>query len=215
MPKSGVARAVLIAVGSSSEIELGGEMQIIKWAVVALALSFGAQPVIGAPKPYQLVASKSKITFEYSLDGTVSRGAFTQFSGNFLVDVADFSRTKADVSIETKAIKAAVPFVKSALKDKSMLSVLKFPRAKFETLKIVAKGETAVISGLLTLRGQSKPLLLKGQLFRPAGSAADDFSNLIIKMSGRFNRHDFGVSGYPKLVGSKIGLNITAYLTAQ
>lgn len=50
--------------------------------------------------------------------------------------------------------------------------------------------------------------MLDAQLFRQAGHEAGDLDHLSVLLTGQLDRHVFGASGYPELVGPQIDLRI-------
>lgn len=85
----------------------------------------------------------------------------------------------------------------------------------FESTSVKGAGEAAEVTGNLTIRGVTKEVTLKAQLFRPQGSAPDDLDHLTVKLTGRVNRSDFGATGWADMVGDEVRIQITAHIDAQ
>lgn len=84
----------------------------------------------------------------------------------------------------------------------------------FESTSVKRAGEAADITGNLTIRGVTKLVTLRAQIFRPQGSNAADLDHLTVKLSGKVNRSDFGASGWSDMVGDQVRILITARIDA-
>jgi polyisoprenoid-binding protein YceI len=85
----------------------------------------------------------------------------------------------------------------------------------FESLSVTGAGETAEVTGNLTIRGVTRPVTLVAQIFRPQGSATYDRSRLTVRLTGRVNRSDFGATGWSDMVGDEVRIVITARIDAM
>jgi len=119
------------------------------------------------------------------------------------------------VTIDVPSARTNVPFVTDILKSPDVLHAKAHPKATFRSTRITGSGNNAKIDGMLTLKGITKPATLNAKLFRPKGTAANDKSNLIFKITGQIDRRAFNADAYAKEVGPKIDLNITAYVKAR
>ena len=55
-------------------------------------------------------------------------------------------------------------------------------------------------------------LTLKAGLYRQQGTARTDRDNLVVLLTGEVSRSAFGASGYPNMVGDRIGLRVVAVI---
>jgi len=65
------------------------------------------------------------------------------------------------------------------------------------------------------VRGVTQPQTFTAQLFRPAGQAAGDRSELTIRLKGTLSRAAFGADGYSNFVGDTVDLDIQARIARQ
>lgn len=179
----------------------------------ATAICMAAATATGAaPQAYNINSGQSEIAFEYDLSGSPARGKFKRYDGNFVLDLSNPPQSDVRVNIAANSLSVPLPFVKTALNEPDMLWFSKHTQASFRTTDVRAKDGKATIKGLLTLKGISRPITLSANLSRPAGRAKNDFSDLTVLLTGSFKRADFGITGYPKLVGPNIKLSIRAVL---
>ena len=62
----------------------------------------------------------------------------------------------------------------------------------------------------MTLRGVTRPVVLRGRILRQSGAAEDDFSRLTVALRGQVSRSAFGADGWAGMVGDVITLDILA-----
>lgn len=85
----------------------------------------------------------------------------------------------------------------------------------FASTKVARAGDAAEVTGRLTIRGVTKTATFRARIFRPPGSAADDFSRLTVRLTGRVSRSDFGATGWADMVGDEVRIIITARIDAR
>lgn len=85
----------------------------------------------------------------------------------------------------------------------------------FESTSVKRAGAAADVTGNLTIRGVTKAVTLRAQIFRPQGSAKGDLDHLTVKLTGHVNRSDFGATGWSDMVGDEVRIIITARIDAQ
>jgi polyisoprenoid-binding protein YceI len=119
------------------------------------------------------------------------------------------------VTLDVTGATASFPFAAQALKGPKVLAARDHPRITFESTSVSLAGDGADVAGTITIRGVSKPVTLRAQLFRPQGSAANNFSRLTVKLSGSVNRSDFGATGWSDMVGDEVRILITARIDAK
>jgi len=68
------------------------------------------------------------------------------------------------------------------------------------------------VTGELTLRGVTRPVILRAAVYRQPETAPTDRDRLIVLLTGQVNRTEFGASGYPGVIGDTITLRILAYI---
>ncbi|MEL6450725.1 MAG: YceI family protein [Pseudomonadota bacterium] len=187
--------------------------------LLALGLAALATPSLAAPRPYRLGGAGATITYTFTLNGNPVTGTVPVDSANLRIDPSDLVASTADVTADVRRARTGFVFATEALKSASVLDARAFPLARFQStaVRLGAGGrisDGATVDGLLTLRGQTRPVRFAADIFRPRGSAPDDFSALTVALKGAVNRNDFGASGYADLVEDRVGIDINAEIVA-
>ncbi len=171
---------------------------------------------------WNLDLSHSEVTFavKHMMISTV-RGKFNSFSGTIDFNEADPARSSIDVSIDVASIDTRDEKRDGHLKSGDFFDVEKFPTATFKSTKVEKTSDsTAKVTGDLTLRGVSRPVVLDvtyaGQAKSPWGTTSAGFS-----ASTKISRKDWGLTWNVALetggvlVGEDISIAIEAELVKQ
>lgn len=175
-----------------------------------LALAATATPARAGPDPFRLDPERSSASFTYILNGFRQTGTMPFASARLEVDLDDISASSVDVSFAAANTETAFDYATSALRGESMLHTDAFPEVRFRATAITGTLDRARMTGELTIRGITRQVTLNGGLFRQRGTDGDNRDDLTILVTGRLNRHDFGVSGYRAFVGARLGLRVIA-----
>ncbi len=171
---------------------------------------------------WNLDLSHSEVNFavKHMMISTV-RGKFNSFSGTIDFNEADPARSSIDVSIDVASIDTRDEKRDGHLKSGDFFDVEKFPTASFKSTKVEKTSDsTAKVTGDLTLRGVSRPVVLDvtyaGQAKSPWGTTSAGFS-----ASTKISRKDWGLTWNVALetggvlVGEDISIAIEAELVKQ
>ncbi len=183
---------------------------------IATLLAFGlaSAPQAGTVA-YRIDAANSTVAFETDFGPDLITGSFPLEKADLELDFANVTNCTVDVALDVTGAAANFPFAAQALKGPKVLDAKDHPRMTFTSTSVKGAGEVAEVTGDLTIRGVTKSVTLKAQLFRPQGSAPDDLDHLTVKLSGRVNRSDFGATGWADMVGDEVRILITARIDAQ
>lgn len=179
-------------------------------------LAFGA-PVSAALAPYVLDQAASNVGFEFSLNGIPQSGSMPVQRADIFIDARNLSASTVDVTLNVSRATTGLIFATQALVGTSVLNAASYPTITFTSRSISLNSDGrlsggARVSGLLTMRGVSRDITLNANLYRTRGSAADDLSNLTVRLDGQVSRSAFGASGFPDLVDDLVTLDITAVI---
>jgi polyisoprenoid-binding protein YceI len=121
------------------------------------------------------------------------RGEFKTFSGTVEYDGKDVATLKATAKIEAKSIDTGNADRDKHLRSADFFDVEKNPDVAFESTKVEKKGEQALLSGKLTIRGHSKDIAIPVSI---SGPVVDPWGNTRIGFEGAttVNRKDFGLN---------------------
>ncbi|MFO1201641.1 MAG: YceI family protein [Tabrizicola sp.] len=183
--------------------------------ILALAALLLALPVQAATVAYKMNPAESTVAFETDFGPDKITGSIPLEKADLKLDFANVTNCSVDVALDVTGAQASFPFAAQALKGPKVLAAKDHPRMTFESTSVKGAGEAAEVTGNLTIRGVTKPVTLKAQLFRPQGSNATDLDHLTVKLTGRVNRSDFGATGWADMVGDEVRIIITARIDAQ
>ena len=171
---------------------------------------------------WNLDLSHSEVNFavKHMMISTV-RGKFNKFSGTIDFNEADPTHSSIDVSIDVASIDTRDEKRDGHLKSGDFFDVEKFPAITFKSTKVEKVSDsTAKVTGDLTIRGVSRPVVLDvtyaGQAKSPWGTTSAGFS-----ASTKINRKDWGLTWNVALetggvlVGEDISIAIEAELVKQ
>ncbi|SDC46861.1 Polyisoprenoid-binding protein YceI [Sphingomonas sp. YR710] len=171
----------------------------------------------GAPDPTRVVAgtytvepSHSQVAFTVNhLGFSFYRGIFGDITGSMTLDPKTPAGAKVSIDIPITKVVTTAEKLNEHLQKPEFFDSAKFPTAHFESTSVVAKGMTATISGNLTIKGVTKPVVLKakfvgaGHSMLPGGSIAMGF-----EATTTVKRSDFGISYGIPLVPDDVPLDI-------
>lgn len=167
---------------------------------VASAMMFSAAQA--APQTFTLETPHTQILFSVNhLGFSNSYGKFTGYSGTIVFDPDAPETSSVEVSIDAKSVELNDAKWNDHVRNADFLDTEKFPSITFKSTKIDVTGEkTANITGDLTIRGVTKPVVLatvfnKLDKHPMSGEVVAGFS-----ATTKFKRSDFGVSyGVPNV----------------
>ncbi len=182
--------------------------------ITALALAIAPALAFGQAATWNVDGSHSRAGFGVKhLVISDVKGDFDKLSGKAQVDEADLSKSSVEVTIEAASISTRDEKRDNHLKSADFFDVAKFPTLTFKSTKVVAGKDGALtVTGDLTMRGVTKPVVLEGSITQtitdPQGNTRRGAS-----FTGKLNRKDFGVSyGPAAIVGDEVKLDIQAEL---
>lgn len=178
-----------------------------------LVLCLTGTAAFAGPDVYQVDKSTSKIEFKYYFGGAEITGKFNQYTIDLRLDFTTTSNSSVNVTLQTTSANGGFAFATQALLGASVLDAANFPTMHFRSTRFRVADQQIKIDGQITIRGITKPITLDAQMFRPAGSDLTQRDRLRIKLTGVVNRHDFGASGFPTIVGSDLVIVVDANIT--
>jgi polyisoprenoid-binding protein YceI len=174
-----------------------------------------ATAATAAPIKYNVVSENTDVNFIYTFGGKDVTGAFNDYTIDVAIDFKALQNSSVSVTLKTQTATGGFIFGTQAMRSKKILNAKAFPEIIYRSNSVTGGGDTAVISGDITVRGITKPLILTAQLFRPKGSDMNERDNLIMKITGTLDRFAFGADGYVKEVGSDLKISIMAAIQKQ
>jgi polyisoprenoid-binding protein YceI len=183
---------------------------------LAAILCLLATPLSAAPRIYQLDTSASYVGFDLDFGANHISGKMPVARADLTLDFDKVAASKFHVSLDVTRATAVLPFAAEALRSPQVLDAKSFRQIEFQSHKVRRLSPTtAEVSGLVTLRGITRPLVLQTEIYLQKGSVKGVYSHLSVHLTGAVNRSDFGAVGYADLVGDQVRLDIRARIQAQ
>ena len=184
-------------------------------------LSVLQAPPAADPITWQIDPVHSELTFR--IRHLVSRvpGTFATWGGTIVVDPGDLDSGSVEVSIETASISTKNDRRDADLRSPNFFAADSFPKITFKSTRVEANGSSLTLTGDLTMRGVTRPVVLTGEYLGVTGSPEPRRQRIGFTATGKLNRLDFGirynraVEGGGVLLGDdvEITINIEAIRT--
>jgi polyisoprenoid-binding protein YceI len=164
---------------------------------------------------YKLDKAHASLIFRVNHMGFSNYTArFTRFDATLQLDPAKPTAAKLDATVDATSLETDFPTPEvldfnAQLRGKDWLDAGTFPQMTYRSTKIEQTGKnTAKITGDLTLRGATRPVVLNA-VFNGGypGMEQDPNARIGFSVTGTLNRSDFGISyGIPP-PGSRMGVS--------
>lgn len=177
-------------------------------------------PRQAAVETWQVDAAHSEVNFRVRHFMSKVRGTFTVWGGSVSVDPANWSTAQVNVDIKTASIDTQNERRDGHLKSPDFFAADSFPSITFKSTKVERKGKDGVVlSGLLTMKGVTKPVTLTGTM---VGIQKDmqGKQRAGVEARGVINRMDYGVSWNrtvegAAMLGDEVEVEVTLELVKQ
>ncbi|MEO5625072.1 MAG: YceI family protein [Dokdonella sp.] len=144
-------------------------------------------PASAFARDWQVDAAKSSLTFKGSYQKEAFNGSFKKFESVIAYDATDLSKSKFDVTVDLASADTGNGDRDDSLKGSDFFATAKFSKAHFVTASFEKAADGSVeAKGSLTIRDQSKPIVLKVK-FDESGNAAT------LDVDTTLKRADFGL----------------------
>jgi polyisoprenoid-binding protein YceI len=154
----------------------------LPWLIPLLSI-----PLCANARDWQVDAGKSTLTFRGTYQNAPFAGRFAKFDAQIAFDASDPAKDRFDVRVQLASVATESEERDDALKGDDFFDAVKFPQAHFVTQSF-AKGTDGALEakGTLTIRDQSRPVVLKVKFAANGDSATLDVDTTL-------NRLDFNL----------------------
>jgi polyisoprenoid-binding protein YceI len=177
-------------------------------AVAILALGLIA-PGRAAVETYVADPAHTTIGFNIRHFFTKVPGTFQKFEAKLMVDRENLERSSAEATIQIASVSTGQPKRDTHLQQPEFFDAAKFPTMAFKSTAWKKTGEnTFDVTGDLTIKGKTKPVVLKVTALGfgeglPPGTQISGW-----EATTKLNRHDFDVSAFKGVVGDDVDITI-------
>ena len=150
------------------------------------------------------IANSKTLKFTYFVSGVPLYGEFHVDRSYFTIDFTEEQQSKFYIKVDIRKSTAGFPLATNAMLGQSVLNANKYPFMEFESTSISKKDKGYRVSGLLKLKGVQKNIVI---MAFTKDKYRKNAKTLMFEIMSSINRYDFGVDGFPFLVGKEIKLN--------
>lgn len=179
-------------------------------ALPAAAQDFTKDPSEVRSGQYVLDPAHGKITWSIShLGYSTYIGQFSDVQGTLSLDSANPAQSSLDVTVDMDSAGTFHPQLDAHLKHEDFFHTEKFPTASFKSTAVrVVDTNKAEITGDLTLRGVTRPVVVEA-VFNQAGvNPLDKIYSVGFDGTAVIKRSDFGIEYGLPLLGDEVTLQI-------
>ncbi len=194
---------------------------------IALGLALSTAPLVQATAQQPATASAVKAG-AYKLEPhhtqvlwSVDHFGFSRLSGmvggmsgELQLDPARPSAAKLQVDIPLSGLSVTSSDFAKHLQTPDLFDVAKFPTARFVSRTVVVRGQEATITGDLTLRGVTKPVVLEAKFYGAGANPMSKAETVGFSAKGQLKRSDFGLGYAVPAVSDVVDLEIAAVFEA-
>lgn len=167
----------------------------MRLALTALACLLLSAPLaaqadsLGALKGRYKVDPSSTIHFSVAqMGGRAIEGRFRKFSGQFVLEGEDASRSSVQFTLSPGSVEAADPRIEDFIKSPTVFDVDSYPKVTFRSTAIKRTGEdTAIINGRLSAKGVTRDTKFNIRYLGKVGGG------LKFHVTGKMSRALFGM----------------------
>jgi len=182
-----------------------------KTLALGLAVSSVATFSMAKPVAYTIDPGHTATVFSWSHFGFSTPSAnFSDIQGTITVDNEKPAKSSVNVTIPVSSINTNVKALDEHIQKAEFFDVEKYPNITFKSTKVQALGKNKYkITGNLTIKGVTKPVVLDAVLNKQAIHPMTKLQTIGFNATTSFNRSAFNVGAYVPNVGDKITVNIT------
>jgi polyisoprenoid-binding protein YceI len=158
------------------------------FAVAPTALTAQAAPGLPA---WTIDVAHSEVNFRIRHFMSRVSGTFTDWSGTIQGDPANWAGGSVTATINVASIDTRQERRDADLRSARFFNVDSFPTITFVSRSVVQKGDSLTIAGDLTMRGVTKPVILKGAVL---GVMPGERPRAGFEVATTLNRLDYGVA---------------------
>lgn len=152
--------------------------------LVSLSLVLMSLFADAATSEWQIIPNQSSLSFTAIQNGAPVSGQFKTFTGEIMVDPANYKASSVHIVVDMNSISAGYADVKNTLITPDWFNVQMFPKAEFKSTEFNKTGDkTYQAIGTLTIRDKSAPVTLIFTAEETADGMAIVEGNTVLKRS--------------------------------
>ncbi len=185
----------------------------MNFKVLTLGLAVAAVSSLSIAKPvaYKIDPTHTATVFTWNHLGFSTPSAnFTDIQGTINVDNAKPANSSVQVTIPLSSVNTNVAALDKEFQTKDWFNAEQYPNITFNSTKVETKDKKNFkITGDLTIKGITKPVVLDAVLNKQAVHPMSKLETVGFNATTSFSRSAFGIANYVPNVGDKITVSIT------
>ncbi len=160
--------------------------------------------------------TSSQFSVKHLVISTV-RGQFGKTTGTLRLDEKDLTKSAVEAAVDVTTIDTRVAARDADLKSPNVFDAEKYPTMTFKSTKVVKAGKDKLkVTGDLTLKGTTKPVVFDVTYTPAAITGMKGESRRGFSATTKINRKDFGLN-YSKMIeaGPVVGDEVTIVVDAE
>ncbi len=145
------------------------------------------------PPVWQIDAGHSDVSFRIRHFMSRVRGTFNQWEGTITGDSTDWRTAQVNVTIQTGSIDTGHERRDNDLRSDNFFDAANHPTITFKSTAVEVDGTRLRITGDLTMRGVTRPVVLEGR-FLGSAAAGQGRARVGFEASTRIDRTAYGVT---------------------
>jgi polyisoprenoid-binding protein YceI len=156
---------------------------------------------------YRIRKDSSQVGFCVDSQFREVSGTFGEFRGGLALGIPDDSDGQTMVVVKTASLETDHAAIDSLIKGKRFFDAENFPQILFVSSGFEWTGErSAILTGNLTLRGQTRPVRFDVELTNISEDLAGETDVVLFKATTSIHRSDFGMDTLSSLVSDTVRL---------
>ncbi len=165
---------------------------------------------------YVLDAGHSRVVWSLSHRGfSTYSGLLPAAAGTLVLDPATPANSRVEVTLASAAVATADPRFDTRLKGPDFFNAEAFPTIRFASTAVVTTGNTAKVTGEVTLLGVTRPVTLDVTFHKAGLNPTDKLYHVGFDATGTLTRSDFGLRNGLPAIGDAVSLRIEAEFVPQ
>lgn len=183
----------------------------MKRIALAAALALATASAFAAPVTYKLDPNHTVVLASWSHFGFSHPSLnFGQVDGTLVYDDKNVGASSVQVTLPLAGLNSFVPDFDEHLRSGDFFEADKYPNATFKSTKVEAAGEGKLkVTGNLTIKDQTKPVVLNVTLNKAAEHPMGKRPAIGFDAVSTIKRSDFGVGKFAPNVSDEVELRIT------
>lgn len=131
------------------------------------------------------------------------RGNFTKWYAVLTTKDGDWKLGTVNVAVQTASLNTGNEYRDADLRSDRFFAVERFPKMSFQGAGFAATDSTVDVSGILTIKGHSRPVVLSG-VYRGLAKDGEGHERMAFEVTGVVDRRDFGISYNENVAGADL-----------